>query len=364
VSYWQMILALFVGVAMAYWVAAQSPNLETLALGETTAAVYGSYQDDKIFCGSLTELPECLRPAAERKLKKRVLWLGNSQLHAINQPKPGDKTSPTLLAGQLRPSGVEVLAFSFPSASLAEMLVAYAHLQAEHPVDVLVIPAFLDDTREQSTRAMLAPAVNSSPVAAMLADTAVGREVKRRLASSEDKETLDRSDQSLQTKSEDAITRALEKCCGVEFARSQARGLIAIEAFLLRNWLFNVTAQTVRPIIPEAYAHNVAALAELLKRARANGTQVIVYVPPLRQDFSPPYDPAQYTAFKTQIAELATRNGARFVNVETIVPPRYWGTKQATRTGGGTELDFMHYQGEGHALLQKSLEPTIKAALK
>ena len=128
--------------------------------------------------------------------------------------------------------------------------------------------------------------------------------------------------------------------------------------------MFNVTAQTIRPIIPEAYGHNIDALSELLKRARANGTQVIVYIPPLRQDFSPPYDPKQYTEFKTQIAELAARNGARFVNVETIVPPRFWGTKQSTQSGGGTELDFMHYQGEGHRLLESALEPTIREALK
>lgn len=363
-SYWQLVFGLLAGVVMAYWVASQSPNLETLALGETTAAVYGSYQGDKIFCGSLKELPECLRPAAKRKLARRVVWLGNSQLHAVNQPKPEDRTSPTLLAEQLRPSGVEVLGFSFPSASLAEMLVAYGYMQTQHPVDVLIIPAFLDDTREQSTRDMLTPAVNNPKLASILAQTPVGREVTRRLAKSEDKEALDRSDQSLQTKSENAITRWLEKCCGAEFARSQARGEIAIQAFFLRNWVFNVTAQTVRPIIPEAYGHNIDALSELLKQARDNGTQVIVYIPPLRQDFSPPYDPNQYADFKNQIAELAARSGARFVNVEAIVPPKYWGTKQSTQSGGGTELDFMHYQGEGHRLLEKSLEPTIREALK
>jgi hypothetical protein len=364
VSFWMLVISLVIGIWAAYAVAATAPNFETLALGDTTLGVYGSYKGDKIFCASLDEMPQCLDPARKRALAKRVVWLGNSQLHAINQPKPTDKTAPTLLAESLRPRGTEVIGFSFPSASLAEMLVAYDFMQNDRKVDVLVLPAFLDDTREQTTRGMLRPAIENKAIAARLNGSAVGIELSRRLEKSEDKEVLDRSSQSLQTRSENWLTNLLEDCCGLQTARSNARGQIAIQAFLFRNWLFSVTAQTVRPIIPEAYHHNMAALTEILKQAHENGTQVILYIPPLRQDFSPPYDPEQYRAFKVETEVLAKRYGARWINVEALVPGHYWGTKASTRTGGGSELDFMHYQGAGHMLLEKALAPAIESALK
>lgn len=362
---WVILLGLMLGLGLGYYIASTAPDFETLALGAATKSVYGRYAGDKIFCGSVEEAPECLTPARQRGLAKRVVWLGNSQLHAINQPKPTDLTAPVLLAGTLRPKGIEVQAMSFPNASLAELYLASRYLQNDHPIDVLVVPLFLDDTREGAVREALRPMAEVRAVADALAASAAGRAVKGALpANHEPGGAVTESDTSLQARSEAAITAWLEKCCGFQTMREKARGQIQVQAFYFRNWLFDVNAQTVRPIIPESYELNLNALGQLLADAQRDRIKVIVYIPPLRQDVRPPYNPADYARFKADTKVLAERYGAQWVNIDNIVAGPLWGMKEAPVTGGALELDFMHFQEPGHVAVERALRPYIETALQ
>lgn len=226
---WVILLGLVLGLGLGYYIASTAPDFETLALGEATKSVYGSYDGEKIFCGSVEEAPQCLEPARQRGLAKRIVWLGNSQLHAINQPKPSDLTAPVLLARDLRPKGIEVQAMSFPNASLAELFLASRYLQHDHPIDVLVVPLFLDDTREGAIREALRPMAEVRAVADDLQATAASRAVKGALpANHEPGGAIAESDTSLQARSEAAITAWLEKCCGFQTMREKARGQIEV----------------------------------------------------------------------------------------------------------------------------------------
>ena len=91
---------------------------------------------------------------------------------------------------------------------------------------------------------------------------------------------------------------------------------------------------------------------------------MILYVPPLRQDYAPPYDREDYAHFKGEVRAMAARHGARWINLEKIVPGPLWGTKAATGMGGKAELDFMHYQAQGHRLLAEALMPVVEEELK
>jgi hypothetical protein len=361
---WAILAGLLLAIGLSYWVASTAPDFEDLALGDATKSVYGAYEGDKIFCGSIAEAPECLGPAKRRALAGQVLWLGNSQLHAINQPKPDDVTAPIVLARRLRPQGTEVQAMSFPNASLTELGLAWLFQRHDRRIDVLVVPLFLDDTREGAVRDILVPVARRPDIAAILQTTPAGRRLIAGLPAGEKDATgAAKRTPSLQDRSETAITAALEACCGFQTMREQARGQIDIQTYMLRNWLFNVNAQTVRPIIPDIYAANLAALDAMLADAAARGTRVITYIPPLRQDVAPPYAPADYARFKADTAAIAARHGATFVNIDAIVPGPLWGTKAATRTGGDPELDFMHFQEPGHVAVAAALGPVIDAAL-
>lgn len=362
---WVLVLSLVLGVALAGRIAGSATNFEDLALGDQTASVFGSVNGDKVFCGSIAEAPECLGPARQRNLAKRVVWLGNSQLHSINQPKPADRTAPVLLAEWRRAEGTEVIGFSMPNASLTELLVVAAYLDSDRPIDVLIVPLFLDDMREQKVREALRPAVEAPELKARLQQFGAGRYAIDLLAKAAVADApAETHALSLQQKSENFLTDRLERCCDVQTTRNLARGEIEVQAFMFRNWAFNITAQSVRPIIPTTYAQNMAALEDIFRLARARSTRVIAYIPPLRQDFKPPYDPQQYAQFKAQTRTLAGRYGVRWVDLDRLVPGRYWGTKAATRTGGAPELDFMHYQGPGHLLLAEAMQPLVSEALK
>jgi hypothetical protein len=194
-----ILIGLLFAVGLSYWVAGTAPDFEDLALGDATKSVYGSYDGDKIFCGSIDEAPQCLGPVRRRALPQQVLWLGNSQLHAINQPKSDDVTAPVVLARRLRPRRIEVQAMSFPNASLTEFHLAWLFQRQDRHIDVLVVPLFLDDAREGSVRDILVPVARRPDIAATLRSTGAAAHSP-----------------SLQDRSEAAITRALEACCGFQ----------------------------------------------------------------------------------------------------------------------------------------------------
>lgn len=360
---WAILAGLVLAIGLGYGVAGSAPDFADLALGEDTKSVYGSYAGDNIFCGSIAEAPQCLGPARARGLDRQLLWLGNSQLHAINQPRPGDATAPILLARRERPRGAEIQAMSFPNASLTEFYLAWLFHKADRPIDVLVVPVFLDDTREGEVRDILQPLARDPGIAATLRRTAAGRAIIASVPAPSDADAGSAADAALQQRSETAITAALEACCGFQTMREKARGQIEITVYRVRNWAFGVDAQTVRPIIAQAYDRNLAALGELLADARGSGTRVILYIPPLRQDVAPPYAPADYARFKADTRALAARAGARWIDIDGIVPGPLWGTKAATGLGGTPEFDFMHFQEPGHVAVAQALTPVIEAAL-
>lgn len=355
-----VLLCLATALALDYLVASTAPDFETLALGDQTQPVYGSYAGDRIFCGDPADTQTCLAPAARRGLARRVVWLGNSQLYAINQQRRGDVTAPVLLARALRPRGVEVQAFGLPNASLVEFYLMWTVQRRAAKTDVLVVPLFLDDTREGAARDSWREVVLAPDIRSQLGQTATGRAVLAALPAT----APDEAGETRNAKAEAAITNWLERCCGFQTMRERARGQISIQAFNLRNTVFDVRADTVRPLVPANYRANLAAFEQLLVEARTAGTQVVAYIPPLRQDVAPPYLPADYARFKAETRALAERHGAILVDADTVVPGPLWGTKAAPRLGGGTELDFMHYQAAGHALLTRRLEPIIAGALR
>ncbi len=361
---WLIIASLIIAIGLGYWVASTAPDFNNLALGEDTRSIYGSYDGDKIFCGSIAEAPECLGPAHRRNLPVQLLWIGNSQLHAINQPKPADVTAPVLLARELRPKGIEVQAMSWPNGSLQEFYLTWLFHKAGRHIDVLVVPLFLDDTREGEIRDVLQPLTEDKTIGAALRNTDIGRKIIAEVpAKADDAAATTGHAKSLQARSEAAITRWLEACCGFQTMRENARGQLEIQLFLLRNTLFNVTAQSVRPIIPDTYASNLAALDAMLADAEASNTRVIAYIPPLRQDVAVPYRAEDMARFKADVTAIAARHHAVLANIEAKVPGPLWGSKASTTIGGAPELDFMHFQEPGHVAVEAAIEPLVIKAL-
>ena len=127
----------------------------------------------------------------------------------------------------------------------------------------------------------------------------------------------------------------------------------------MRNYVFGITPNTKRKIIKGRYQLNRRALERLLEVASKDGVIVIAYIVPLRNDAEIPYLPAEYEMYKSDMESLVKDSGHYFVNIEQLVPGIYWGTKEATTVGGEAELDFMHFQAQGHMLLADELYKNV-----
>ena len=89
----------------------------------------------------------------------------------------------------------------------------------------------------------------------------------------------------------------------------------------------------------------------------------MAYIAPLRSDAERPYIAAEYEAFKQDTAAIAAEAGARFLDLEPLVPNEFWGQKDSTSLDGAAEIDFMHFQSPGHELLARTIETAVQEAL-
>jgi hypothetical protein len=336
-------------------------RFEDLALAEGTVPVYASVDGHAIHCQGVEEAEPCLSGHRSRGGRPAVLWLGNSQLHAVNQHRPGDEPAAPVLFRVLAAQGRDLLTFSLPNASLQEHLVLFAYLLPRLPLETLLLPLVFDDTRETGLRASIARALTDPTTVALLEDTEVGRSILAQHQQSGDGD-LAALDETVQERSEVALNGWLEEHSQLWSLRPKLRGTLFVHLYNLRNTLLGITPQSKRRVIPGRLERNLAAGAAILAEAQARGIATLVYVVPLRDDVEPPYVAAEYTDFKQRARQLAERHGARFADLQALVPAALWGRKQATDLDGVLELDFMHFQAGGHALLAERLAELVQTS--
>lgn len=345
-----------VAIIALYWIFPLSFQVEfaDAALGKETQVIYGFYNGDQVHCYNIGDAEECFKPARNRSLENNVLWLGNSQLHAINQPSPSARPGSVTAAAVLRDHDIELLTFSQPNASLAEHYILFETFLTSYAFDVLLLPIVFDDMREQSIRPDIKEIVNDPTIASLLMKTAIGTKLVQKLSTVKKVEAV-----SLQERSEALINVSLDACCSWETLRKYARGETSLFIYRLRNYVFGINPSSTRRKIPVAYNQNLAALEAILTMAQEYDIKVILYIPPLRSDVPRPYDQVEYFNFKNDIKKLSASKEVRFVDFEKLVPGPLWGTKESTSLQGGQELDFMHFQEAGHLLLGQSVAKEV-----
>jgi len=332
-------------------------RFEELALGQENTAILGEVEGIKVHCYDLNDLESCLTNYLQKKDGQPVfLWLGNSQVHAINQYHPGEETAAPELHRRLQKQGVYFLTFSQPNASLQEHYLFFAYLLNRLPVKTLLLPVVFDDMREDGIRSSLVDALKDPDVARVLQRTTIGRSL---IANHGDQDAAGNDMAALkdttQERSEIFLNEKLKGVWSLWAARPDLRGKLFESLYLLRNWVLGIDPTSTRRKIPGRYAKNRDAFMAVLELASNNKVKVLVYVVPLRNDVKVPYSPDEYAEFKSEITSIARKYNARFANLENIVPSEFWGTKDTTSLGGGQELDFMHFRAEGHELLADAL---------
>ena len=126
---------------------------------------------------------------------------------------------------------------------------------------------------------------------------------------------------------------------------------IWMSLYKFRNYIFNIDPSTKRRKIQARYDNNLKALLAILEIVKSNNINLILYIPPIRDDVTIPYDIDEYEEFKEDIMLNANAYGYVSQNYENIVPAELWGLKDSTKIGGESEIDFMHFQSIGHQKL-------------
>lgn len=342
-------------------------NLEDAALGKGTHSVFWRFSDGPVHCRDLRDDESCFDAADAADARSgthgpRVLWFGNSQLHAVNQGNDSSMTAPALLNRALDREGVRVVTLSQPNATLAEHYLLFESVKTQYRPDVLLLPVVFDDTREGDVRADVARALDAPSVRASVEATAAGQAVVGSLTERGDDYAA--LDATVQDRSEHAVNAWLDNNSSIWAARPKLRGRMLLGLRQMRNSAFGIRPDSKRRAIVGPYRLNVDGYEALLASAADAGVQVIVYVAPLRNDIPVPYVAREYTAFKTETEAIARRHGARFINIEGLVPGELWGAKRATTVGETLELDFMHFQEGGHRLLADTLASVVRDVLR
>jgi hypothetical protein len=288
-----------------------------------------------------------------------ILWLGNSQLHLVNQFRQGDQIAPYWMRGGLSCPEVSVpFGFSLANANLQEQYVLATYAVSRLPVRLILLELCFDDMREDGLRTDFSDFLDPADLKRLTGNPA-GHEIMAAAQSAwHQRARADENKQDVTTQAlvEDWLNDALADVWPLWRERAQQRGQVMLDLYFMRNAALGIKPTTVRKMIAPRYARNMGALRQLLVDARRDGVKVIAYIAPLRQDVPMPYNPDQYQAWKNAISMMAETYGAELLNLETAVPPQFWGSNR------GDDIDFMHFRGEGHRIMAKTLLPYVERA--
>ena len=327
------------------------------ALGDQNQESFAKYNNHPIHCQDLSNLGICIETVKKFDLKKNILWLGNSQLHAINQKKKYDKNASELLFEKLINKNYFLLTLSQPNANLQEHYILYEYINNLINIDILVLPIVFDDLRETNLRRGSVEILDFEIIKEKITKTEIGKKIINKNLSINNSEKLSLSHSTPQDISENFLNKNLSKISQVWNNRNELR--VKFIRFLrnTRNLVFGINPQSIRKVIPQRYTDNIQALKAIIESTEKNKIKLLIYIPPIRNDVKNPYDINEYNKFKFHLSELTLKNSSILVNFENIVPAKFWGFKNSSEL---KELDFMHFKQSGHRILSEKLFNQLK----
>lgn len=343
---------------VAHTLMTSTRDYEDFALGENTTSMFAQVDGRQVHCSDAIDLDFCLD---DHRLFGQnfpvIIWLGNSQLHAINQFNSGDVPAPALLHSMLLDEQKYLITLSQPNANLQEHFVLFTYLLQNFEIDTLILPLVFDDMREDGVRETLSPMLEIDTVVEELQITPIGQNLITDIGSSSGADT---TGGTVQEVVENKINTWVHDLWAPWASRQQMRGFILTSLYKLRNWVFGIDASSVRRVIPGRYTRNIEALNAILEIARSYQVSVVGYIAPLRDDVPPPYSMAEYHQYKLDLTEVMQNFDLMLLDFQGIVPATYWGEKDSTSLSGNAEIDFMHFQARGHAILAEHIFDVIE----
>jgi hypothetical protein len=360
-SLFPFILGLIVAVfLMNIWLKdwnSQGSGAQDFALGLQNTAFFAQDSEYHFHCSDFIErtLHNCIEDYQKKASPAPiVLYLGNSQLHGINQPNLGLNSSSQIIYKHLKKKNKnQLVTLSMPNISLQEQYATYEYASTKLPVKVLLLAVSFDNTRESGVRDGLIELFSDKLTTKNLSKTLTGSKL---LSDHGEKENAGNDLAALKETQQEYSEKRLNELLGEKWEswdkRGGLRSYLIIKIYQFRNYIFGIDSSSTRNKILARYEENFQALDDLLNLTKYNKIKTIVYSVPLRKDVKIPYDPVEYKEFLYDLQSHTEKAEAIFYNLEDLVPAEYWGTVDGINaTGGKEEIDFMHFQAGGHELL-------------
>ncbi len=327
-------------------------NYEELALGQENSLNFGAIEKKRIHCQDSRDLDDCVLSYQKYGKKYPItLWLGNSQIHAMNQYKIGEETAPVKLHKLASSHKQYVISLSQPNANLQEHYLILSHLINKLPVKNLILPVVFDDMRENGIRYNLKHMMHDNNTLKILNRSSFGKKII--------KDSLNKnSNDIIYNDDEKSLEKFLGRKLSLIWSLWEKRDFMRNELFNLlyisRNFIFQIESTTTRKMLIGHYEKNYQALEEILKLTNDFQVKTFVYIAPIRNDIKIPYKLKDYEKLKSDLDELKFYENVLIKNLENIIPNHFWGSRLSTNLSKN-EVDFMHFKEAGHTILSKNI---------
>jgi hypothetical protein len=281
-----------------------------------------------------------------------VVVSGMSQMYAINDARPGDRTISEVLDDELSPQGIRVFGLAAPNMNNEEALLylaATASSPETHP-DVFVYGLCFDKMRNVDVRPKLLEFLRQRPeLQHAFREVCDAREASFPMACGKIRATLatvlaDPAKADNATPATDTLESSTRKWAAfvpAVGARKELNASIQLFAYQARNALLGIKSSSKRPMLRSRYELNQQLLALMVEVASSASVQLVLYVIPLNPSAENPYVAEEYDAFKRWSGSLADQHAIPFDNFEGLVPADQWGLNNG-------EPDYKHFREPGH----------------
>lgn len=337
---------------------------DELAFGTETANVLGTVDGLIAHCIGAKDSPDCENAYSESGKPPSILWVGNSQLPAINRFEIGQENAPQILFRQLQGRNRYLITYSQPNANLSEHAVVINSVMPIYQPDLVILPVVFDDIREQGVREIVQDFTKRADLLSHVKASKSWPLIKNNLsgqtgAPGGGTAILGLEKDTLQKKTERAFTGFLGMHWSLWAARPKLRGTLSSAKHILRNKILGIHSYTKRRVNPQIYKERMALLEQIIMDIQVSGAQILLYIPPYRDDIDGPYVATEYDRFKSDFRALAAKTDSEFLDMERIVPGVQWATVTDT-IFGFKEPDFMHFTEQGHIAMAQALDAKLK----
>jgi len=332
---------------------------DELAFGTETANILGDVDGRVTHCLGADDTALCETEFFKANPEKTIFWMGNSQLPAINRFETGQENAPQSLFRALEKRGIYLATYSQPNANLSEHAVLINALMPKYQPDIVILPVVFDDIREQGIRPIIADFAKDPKTMLELQNSMSWPFVSASLASIQGQPGSSPSELGLEKENlQKIVERNFTKFLGENWSlwadRPILRGTALSAQHLLRNRLLGIHSYTKRSVNPNIYNARIELLSAIIADVKTSGSELLLYIPPYRDDIDGPYIKTQYDAFKSDLANIAKTNETYFLDLENTVAGPEWGTV-TDRIFGFKEPDFMHFTEQGHIAFAQAL---------